>query len=164
MTDPTKLVAPAGTKTGTVWIWLIVFLPLISISSLFLIDVTGYVTQLITNPTSLAALFSLYVSPGFLITVGLSFVLYALIVIFAVRDVATLKQRGVPNPFHWAFAFLGGVIYTIGRSVVVKMRTGQGLGPIWGTIAVFGVSMIVSLVWTLWLTQAVYTLVPTIVP
>ena len=163
MTD-TTLVAPAGTKTGTVWIWLIVLLPLLSISSLFLIDVTGYVRELVTDPTSLAALFSLYVSPGFLITLGLSLVLYALTVIFAVRDHQTLVQRGVPRPFHWGFAFFGPVVYTIGRSVVVKIRTGQGLGPLWGAIAVFGVSMIVSLAWTVWLTQAVYTMVPTVVP
>ena len=88
MTDTPK--APAGTKTGTVWIWLIVLLPLLSISSLFLIDVTGYVRELVTDPTSLAALFSLYVSPGFLITLGLSLVLYALTVIFAVRDLSLI--------------------------------------------------------------------------
>ena len=157
-------VAPAGTKTGTVWIWIIVLLPLLSISSLFLIDVTGYIRELLTNPASFAALFSLYVSPGFLITVVLSFVLYGLTVVFAALDVRTLIERGVPRPFHWAFAFLGGVVYVIGRSVVVKMRTGQGLAPLWGTIVVFGVSMVITLAWTLWLTQAVYVMVPTVVP
>ena len=162
MTDTPK--APAGTKTGTVWIWIIVLLPLLSISSLFLIDVTAYMRDLLTNPTSLAALFSLYVSPGFIATVVLSFVLYALTVVFAVLDYRTLVARGVPRPFHWAFAFLGPMVYVIGRSVVVKIRTGQGLGPLWGTIAVFGVSMIVSLVWTVLITQAVYLMVPTVVP
>lgn len=162
MTDVVK--APAGTKTGTVWIWLIVLLPLASISSLFLIDVTGYVRELLTNPTSFAALFSLYVSPGFLITCLLSLVLYALVVIFAAQDVRALVHRQVPRPFHWAFSFFGPIVYTIGRSVVVKLRTGQGLGPLWGAIAVFGISMIVSLAWTVWLTQAMYTMVPTLVP
>jgi hypothetical protein len=156
--------APAGTKTGTVWIWLIVLLPLLSISTLFLIDVTGYISDVMLDPTSVAALMSLYVSPGFLATIGISFVLYALIVVLAVMDVRTLKQRGVPRPFHWAFAFLGGVVYAIGRSVVVKMRTGQGLAPLWGTIAVFVISMIVSLAWTVWLTQAVYVMIPSTVP
>ena len=162
MTDTLK--APEGTKTGTVWIWLIVLLPLLSISSLFLIDVTGYTRDLLTNPTSLAALLSLYVSPGFLATVGLSLVLYALAVIFAAQDYRTLIQRGVPRPFHWAFAFFGPVVYVIGRSVVVKIRTGQGLAPLWGTIAVFVISMIVTLIWTVVLTQAIYTMVPTVVP
>jgi hypothetical protein len=164
VTDTNNAVAPTGTKTGTVWIWLIVLLPLLSISSLFLIDVTGYMQAILANPTSLAALLSLYVSPGFIITVVLSLVLYALTVIFAVRDYRTLVQRGVPRPFHWGFAFFGPIIYTIGRSVVVKIRTGQGLAPLWGAIAVFGVSMVVSLVWTLWLTTAVYTMVPAVVP
>jgi hypothetical protein len=163
VTDST-LVAPAGTKTGTVWIWLIVLLPLLSISSLFLIDVAGYTREILTNPTSLAALLSLYISPGFLITVVLSLVLYALVVIFAVQDYRALVKLGVPRPFHWGFAFFGPIVYTIGRSVVVKIRTGQGLGPLWGAIAVFGVSMIASLVWTFWLTSTIYTMVPTVLP
>ncbi|MEQ1737853.1 MAG: hypothetical protein ABL886_15780 [Rhodoglobus sp.] len=164
MTDLTNPKAPPGTKTGTVWIWLIVLLPLVSISSLFLIDVTGYMQAILTNPTSFAALFSLYVSPGFLATVGLSLLLYVLTVIFASRDVKVLTERGVPRPFHWAFAFFGPVVYVIGRSVVVKIRTGQGLAPLWGVVAVFGVSMIVSLIWTFWLTTTIYTMVPTVVP
>jgi hypothetical protein len=152
--------APAGTATGTVWIWLIVLLPLLSIASRFLIDVTGYMEAMIANPTSTSAMLSLYTSPGYIATLVLSFVLFALTVVFAWLDVRTLKERGVLNPFHWAFAFLGGIVYTIGRSVVVKRRTGGGLAPLWGMIAVFVVSIIVSIVWSALLVQSMMAIIP----
>lgn len=148
------------TKTDTVWIWLIVLLPLLSIGSLFLIDVQGYMRELLANPQSPNAILSLYTSPGYVITVVASLVLYALVVIFANRDVAELKAREVANPFHWAFAFLGPVVYTIGRSVVVHRRTGQGLRPLWGMIAVFVISLIVSTVWSILLTQQILAIIP----
>ncbi len=60
------------------------------------------------NPTSMSGMLSLYTSPGYVITLVLSFLIYALTVVFAVLDVRVLTQRGVQRPFHWAFAFLGG--------------------------------------------------------
>jgi hypothetical protein len=48
----------------------------------------------------------------------------------------------------------------IGRSVVVKRRTGQGLGPLWGAIAVYAVSLIVSMVWTFMMMQAIMNAMP----
>jgi hypothetical protein len=152
--------APAGTKTGTVWIWLIVLLPLLSIGSLFLIDIAGYMQSVMANPTSVSGMLSLYTSPGYLITLVLSFLLYGLSVLFAAFDARELTKRGVQRPFHWAFAFLGGIVYVIGRSVVVKRRTGQGLGPLWGAIAVYAFSLIVSMVWTFMMMQAIMNAMP----
>lgn len=152
------LKAPEGTKTGTAWIWLIVLLPLLSIGSLFLIDIGGYMQSMVANPGSPVNVLSIYTSPGYLVAVGLGFVIYGLQVFFASRDVHELTQRGVQRPFHWAFAFLGGMVYVIGRSVVVKRRTGGGLAPLWGTIAVYLVSVFVSMAWVF---MSVMMLAPT---
>jgi hypothetical protein len=57
-----------------------------------------------------------------------------------------LAARGVPRPFHWAFAFLGGIVYAIGRSVVVARRTGKGHAPIWAEVGVFAFSIVVTTV------------------
>jgi len=154
------LKAPAGTKTGTVWVWLIVLLPLTSIGSLFLIDIAGYMQSVLANPTSMSGMLSLYTSPGYILTLVLSFLLYGLTVLFAALDVRVLSQRGVQRPFHWAFAFLGGIVYVIGRSVVVKRRTGEGLAPLWGAIAVYVVSFIASIVWTFTITQSILNMMP----
>ena len=139
-------------------------LPLLSIGSLFLLNSTidDYIQRVAANPTDPSVSISLYTSPAYLaVTLG-SFVLYGVIVLLAALDARELTRRQVPKPFHWAFAFLGGLVYTIGRTVVVKRRTGGGLGPLWGMIAVYVVSFIVSIVWTVIFTQQVISLVSTI--
>lgn len=151
--------APEGTRTGTVWIWLIVLLPLLSLGSLFLIDMSGYFQAIMADPTSPTAALALFLSPGYLITVFGGLVLFVLTIVFAVQDVRELGRRQIANPFHWAFAFLGGVVYTIGRSIVVHRRTGGGLAPLWATIAVFVLSLIVATVWSVWVVQQALALV-----
>jgi hypothetical protein len=42
----------------------------------------------------------------------------------------------VPKPFHFAWVFLSSGVYPIGRSVVVRRRTGAGIAPMWVTIGV----------------------------
>ena len=154
------LKAPEGTKTGTVWIWLIVLIPLLGLSTLFFIDWADYVDSVVaasvSDPYGTGAYsqqLALYSSPGYVINNLLSFLVYGLTVLFAVLDVRELKKRGVPQPFHWAFAFLTSIVYVIGRSVVVKRRTGGGLAPLWVYIAITAVSIIVGIVFGVLLTQ-----------
>lgn len=143
--------APEGTKTGTVWIWLVALLPLVSLASIFTIDFDGYFRTLMQNPTSPTASFAIF-TPAYLIGVVLSWASVALTIVFAFLDWRELKRRGVPQPFHWAWSFLvfasAGVVYPIGRSVVVKRRTGGGMAPMWVAIAVLAVTIIVVTVWT----------------
>ncbi|HWH26885.1 MAG TPA: DUF2510 domain-containing protein [Pseudolysinimonas sp.] len=157
----TALMASEGTKTGTVWVWLIVLLPLSSIASIFLIDIEGYIRSMTVNSTSsTAAELSLITSPGYVANLVFSFLLYGLSVFFAALDARVLAQRGVQRPFHWAFTFLGGIVYVIGRSVVVRHRTGQGLAPLWGFIAVQVVIFIASFVWAIVLVQSLMNSMP----
>jgi hypothetical protein len=144
--------APAGTRTGTVWIWLIVLLPLLSLLSLFIIDWKAYIDESLAAALSddprdaTNASFALFRQPGYLLSGLLGWIIYGVTVAFAALDVRELKRRGVPQPFHWAFAFLTSTVYVIGRSVVVRRRTGGGLAPLWVWIGMLAVSVIASIV------------------
>jgi len=61
----------------------------------------------------------------------LGFVTYAAWVVLAYFDHRTLKAAGVPQPFHWAWAFLSALVYLIGRGVVMRRRTGKGMATMW---------------------------------
>lgn len=139
--------APPGTDGNTVWIWLVVFVPLLPMltllfvpwGSMFDIDLTG-------RYPGMMGTYDLLLSPFYWGSALLSWVVYGLAVFFAYRDVKELTARGVPRPFHWAFAFIGGVVYAIGRSVVVARRTGKGYAPIWVEGGVLLISIVVTVV------------------
>ncbi|MCC6269744.1 MAG: DUF2510 domain-containing protein, partial [Microbacteriaceae bacterium] len=142
-TSTAALSAPAGTPWSTVWIWLIVFLPYVSMLGLVLVDWRGLFN--FTYMSSESAMRASMFSPGYFIAIILGWVAFGLSVWFAYRDWRELGRRGVPRPFHWAFAFLSSAVYPIGRSVVVKRRTGQGISPMWVSIALIVMSFIFSI-------------------
>lgn len=140
--------AAPGTDGNTVWIWLIVLLPVLPTlllvfvpwGSMFDIDPTA------TTPAGMSGAYGLFLSPFYWGAIASSYLVYGLVVFFASRDVKELTARGVPRPFHWAFAFLGGIVYAIGRSVVVARRTGKGHAPIWAEAGVLAFSFVVVIV------------------
>ena len=144
---PVVLKAPEGTSPSTVWFWLTALTPILAIgegvASVFYF---GALTQIITNysanlagaDSGLAFILSLLL--GLLVTIAS--------ILFPILDWWTLGKRGVPRPFHWAwslFALLIGspLVYAIGRTVVVKRRTGRGLAPLWVFIGLQIVSIVV---------------------
>jgi hypothetical protein len=137
---PPPLKAPAGTDWNTIWIWLIIALPVLPMLLLLFVP---WGSMFDFDPTAndprgaMSATFGLFLSPFYWASLVLGYAVYGLSVFFAYRDMKQLADRGVPKPFHWAFAFIGGVVYTIGRSVVVKRRTGRGHAPLWAEIVVF---------------------------
>lgn len=54
----------------------------------------------------------------------------------------------LPSPFPWAFSFISSIVYVIGRSVVVRRRTGKGISPLWVVIAVY---LLVNIIVTFYL-------------
>ena len=155
---PEDLKAPAGTKTNTVWIWLIVFLPLLSYLSIFTVDWNAYIQASVASATgSLTGMFQ----PGFLLMTFGGWVLLAALVVFGYLDHRQLKRNGVPEPFHWAWSFLNPV-YPIGRAVVVRRRTGSGIWPMWAAIAVVATGLIISIAFTVYIMQVVFAYVATI--
>ena len=84
----------------------------------------------------------LLTSPAYLLAVLGSWLVYGLVVLFAYLDWKQLKDRGVPAPFHWAWAFLSNYVYAIGRGVVVQRRTGHGRIVMWIAIAMLVLIML----------------------
>lgn len=138
--------AAPGTDGNTAWIWLIVLLPVLPLvlqlfvpwGSMFAIDVTAPDAF-----SGLSGMFGFYLSPLLWISTILNYAIYGLSVFFAYRDVRELTARGVPKPFHWAFAFIGAAVYAIGRSVIVARRTGKGYAPVWVEAGVILFSLVV---------------------
>lgn len=150
--------APAGATSAaaaqrpglyTWYIWAIALLPLLSVIAFGFFDLRGLMVTSVESssrgPSSLAGV-SLMLDPGYLAMVGIGWVVYGVTVVLAFLDWRVLQRAAVVRPFHWAWAFLGGWVYVIGRSVVVKTRTGRGLLPIWVMIAVVVVGIIVVVV------------------
>jgi hypothetical protein len=142
---------PPGTSVDTVWIWLAVLLPLLSVLMLFLLHpqvmfrtIPG-TTRLTVDP------FALMGGPLYFAVIGVGWLVTAAVIVFSWLDYRELVHRGVERPFHWAWAFLG-IVYVIGRTVIVRRVTGgHGMGPLWGAIAVNVVAIILAVVWSVML-------------
>jgi hypothetical protein len=142
---PRRPLLPATTPVYNPFIWVIAFLPLVSVVSLFFYRPTMPVREFDASPT--APLTSIF-TPGYFAVLAVSLVVWALTVVFALLDYRTLQRAGVVRPFHWAFGFLT-VVYTIGRSVIVhQVARPRGLVPIWVTLGIYVLSFIVSIVWS----------------
>ena len=115
------LVAPPGVPIYTGFVWAIVAVqvltPIISVAIL-----------LSAGPDAA----SLMASASLTLVVNLlSFVAYGGSVWLAYYDHRALANAGVPNPFHWAFAFINTPVYLIGRGIVMRRRTGSGMATVW---------------------------------
>lgn len=139
---PAPLKAPDGIDGNTVWIWLVVLVPVVTSllplvvpwESIIGVDALTR-SSLSHDPTAaLRASLAPYQSPALWILTLAGWVVFAATVVFSYRDHRELLRRGIPSPFHWAWAFLSPV-YAIGRSIIVKRRTGRGLAPMWVAIA-----------------------------
>lgn len=137
--------ARVDADTNTTWIWLIVAATVASAFTVLLFNFDDYLRGIVQlaqqgeQPSSADVIALMNVAFGSVGLIGLlGLVLAAAQIVFAYLDWKTLQERGVVQPFHWAFAFFVLVIsigvYVIGRSVVVYKRTGKGLAPLWGWI------------------------------
>jgi len=142
----------AGTPTDTVWIWLIIFLPLLGVVPLVLIDWHRVMELSMAAQNSLdpAAQLAVYSDPWYIVSSLSGWVILALVVLFAYLDRRELLRRGFAQPFHWAwafFAFVSILVYVIGRSVVVKRRSGRGMAPMWVAIALNIALIVAGIIW-----------------
>ena len=142
---------PHGTPVYTVWIWLVVALPIIPVLLLFLVQpqVMFHEVSVGGRSTLTADPFALIGGPGYFLVAGLGWLVTAAVIVFAWLDYRELVRRGVERPFHWAWSFLG-IVYPIGRSVIVRgVAGGRGLAPLWASIAVQVAAFVVAMVWTI---------------
>ncbi len=147
------LKAPEGTKVYTPWIWLVVFLPYVTLPFLFTIDFSSMFDPeiLLDQVASTQAQLALMTSPAYLLLTLFGWLTTAATVFFSWVDYKALRDAGVPKPFHWAFGFIslaGFPVYAIGRAVVTKRRTGRGSAVLWATIIAYVVMIIVIIAWT----------------
>jgi len=160
--SPAQLRAPEGTNPNTVWIWLVVLLPLVPLAGLLLVDWRGMIDDILANPDDPFAGYRA-LGPGYAIMLALGVITNALAIVFGWLDWRELVRRGVPQPFHWAWGFTALVgtsaVYPIGRAVVARRRTGRGIAPMWATIAVLVVSFAVGVGFTVWLVSDIMTAV-----
>jgi len=137
-----KLTAPAGTRAGTPFIWALAALPVVSLVS----TVISWLTIDDQIDTALSADAPLFTGAD-AVSFGVSFLVAALSILFGVLDHRALVRAGVPKPFHWAwifFALINVPVYIIGRSVIVRRRTGSGLAPMFLFLALWVATFIVS--------------------
>lgn len=157
--DPLR--APDGTGWSTPWIWLVTLLPVVSlVISLFVPwqSTMNFDPSLSDPRASVAAMYGSFgalLSPAFWLVGIVNWGIQALCIYFAYRDHKQLMAMGVPKPFHWVWAVLGSV-YPIGRSVVAVRRTGHGWPPLWATVGVLLLSVVVSVIVTVEVMSATF--------
>jgi hypothetical protein len=137
---PTPEPIPAGTPAGTAFIWVIVLLPIVSVLLQFTFDYSALSASATTNPLAI------YTDPGYLLSLFGGLVLYAATVVLAYFDWRQLRRAGFASPFHWAFSFIGGIVYVIGRSVIVYRRAHRGLAPLWAYIGITVLSLVITFI------------------
>lgn len=133
--------APAKVAEGTPvynpFIWILVLLPVISI-----------VRSLTYRPTVIIPTasdpYAAVESPGYWLSILAGVLIYAVSVLLAFFDHRKLVKDGYDRPFPWPWAFLGAIVYIVGRVVVVRRRSGGGLAPLWVYIGLTVVSIIVG--------------------
>jgi hypothetical protein len=158
-------VLPADRPVYSVWIWLIVLLPVLSYASFLLwqpnFDYLENASSL-SDPTGfesgyLASVFT----PGYFVILFGGWILYGLTAVFAWRDAVWLRAQGVVRPFAWPWVFLGSAVYVIGRAVIVRrVAAPRGLAPIWALIAVMVVGFAIAIVWTVSLMSGMLSHLP----
>jgi hypothetical protein len=140
---------PEGVSTGTPWIYLQALLPLVqvvvqlpyllSFGSLYssqLALMSGGSAEL--SDSAVRTLLTQYAGllGVFALTSAFSLLASAAWVVFSALDARRLQRVGIVQPFHWAWSFLG-IVYPIGRAVVLRRRIGRGARPIWLLVTTF---------------------------
>ncbi|WP_349865021.1 DUF2510 domain-containing protein [Leifsonia sp. WHRI 6310E] len=146
-----------ATPVGTVWIWLVALLPLLTVALLPTIQIHLPAIDLNDATPTIPDPIALIGGPWYFVLMGVSWLSYAAQVVFSWLDHRELTRRGVVRPFHWAWSFLSGIVYVIGRTVIVRsVANRRGMAPMWGAIAVVALSFIVSIIWTITLTSSIF--------
>lgn len=149
---------PEGTPTANWLIWAYTLLPLLSVFTLFAWDFEGFMIASVTDPL---AANSMLLDPGYLLLSVGSWVIAAAMIVLAVLDWRWLGRQGYPRRFHWAWAILSNLVYVIGRSVVVKRQAGRGFAPMWATLAVSVLSLVLVIVWFVQMMNVIMAVVST---
>lgn len=147
----------ASVPVYTVFIWIIVLLPLLGIplgyayTPTFTVEKIGPDHLRTINPASIYTV-------GYFVNVLIGLVFYGLTVLLAFLDRRELIRRGMVRPFHWAWAFLYSPVYVIGRSVIVhRVAPRRGLWVVWVYIAVLVIGFVTGGIRSIDLLHSLYS-------
>lgn len=147
---------PPGTRTETVWIWLLVVMPWVFASTIFLFDLAAVLDALWVGDEA-GALADVALHAGLLVTSSLTTTGCALL--FASRDARHLRTVGVIRPFPWGFAAIAGIVYLIGRTVVLRTVTRPPFAPTVAAVVLYAVFYAGFIAWAITtLTNALHSL------
>jgi hypothetical protein len=124
--DPRRPGAAYGVRTDTWPVRLLVLVPLLALLPLLALDLSGGFRVAVTGPDEAAAA----LLPKLVTLQVVALVLWVVRIALAAADHAVLRGRGIASPFHWAWMILSPTVYFIGRTVVLRRRTGRGAGPL----------------------------------
>ncbi|WP_309619745.1 hypothetical protein [Salinibacterium sp.] len=146
------LVSPAARRSSTDkgWIWVLVFLPLVSAAMFYVLDVAAVTFLESVNATELLGPLLLSLGIGAVIIVVGGAVLGAFGIFSARRDYLQLCRMQIERPFRWAWQFtalVGVPVYAIGRAVVVRRRTGRGLAVLVMSIVANVLAVVFFVAW-----------------
>lgn len=129
MTSRAAAEATEGKRTSTPWAWLLALAPVVSVAALqpALIGCLQAAASPIRGlvPQQAADL----ITVGFVINLSTTLMLIVVSGLLAWLDQRGLRQSGIDRPFPWGWGFLYGV-YLVGRTVVLRRRTGHGAAPL----------------------------------
>ncbi len=135
---------PEGARIDTAWVWVVAVVTWVASVPAFFFDFSGYMHGIMTGQVS-SALGSVI---GYsVVTTVVGWGAYALSVVAAFRDYRHLQAIGVVRPFHWAFTFIGAIVYLIGRHVILRKVSRTAGWPLWVHVALYAVYTIAMLVW-----------------
>ena len=147
--------------TNTVWIWLAIAVTIVPMFGLLLLDADTFVATTMSSSNGdggygdIAGIWQWQLRSLFVSLLG--WVALAAYVVLSWLDWRELRRRGVVLPFHWAWSFLGMLVYVIGRTVVLRRRTvAGGWPPLWGIIASSALSLVVASVWLIGFFRAMF--------
>jgi len=125
---------PPGARVDTAWVWLLVAVPWLLASTVYLFDVGALFDALWAGDTA-AALGHVALHLGILLGSSLAAIGFALLA--AARDARHLRAVGLAHPFPWGFAAVAGIVYLIGRHVVLRTVARPSAAPLAVSIALY---------------------------
>jgi len=137
---------PPGTRVDGVWVWLLVFMPWVLASTIFLFDIGEVLDALWVDDLD-GALGHVGLHVGVLAASSITTI--ALALLFAWRDARNLRAVGVVHPFPWGFAAIAGIVYLIGRFVILRKVTRPPVAPLATSIALYVLWYSVFGVWAI---------------
>lgn len=130
------------TPVYNAYVWTIVALPLVPVILLMFWNPAFRLRTVGPRQVQTLDPASIFTTPYFLL-VSSGFLIYGVAALLAYLDWDRLRKDGVVRPFHWAWVFLSREVYVIGRSIIVhEVAPKRGLAPVWATIGVTVLSVV----------------------